>query len=417
MRKFAVVGSPISHSLSPNIFNGISNLLNIDSHYTRICSSSFEDALELAKKLNIEFLNITSPYKSDVATCIENKNEIDLRLFNSLFINNHKGLVANNTDIDAFNTIINNCQIPKNSRLLILGGGDTAFLSYYQLNKLKYNNITIAVREGLRAQFESNIVNTLNLIELDSLMEYDVLINTIPKSEINFEFLEYKPNLILIDTIYHKPFLNNLNVKYIGGVDWLILQAIPNISKLFNIELLASAVHDTLKIKQHKTVVLSGMMACGKSLVSKELHSSHNIKSADLDGLIAKYTNKTSAQIIREDGINQFREIEFKILENAVKSNKYELLSLGGGTLTHPKAAQFVNLMCYNIWVYSDFDLIQDRLARDKTDRPLLDTNNLTEIYYSRELTYYKYSDLIVENSNNVTSTIRRIHDEMLNLL
>ena len=67
MKRFYVVGNPVSHSLSPKLFTYIFNTLNIDAEYlTYMPTTSNELRSFLNNKMNkFSGLNVTLPFKVD----------------------------------------------------------------------------------------------------------------------------------------------------------------------------------------------------------------------------------------------------------------------------------------------------------------------------------------------------------------
>ena len=164
MIRSAVIGNPISHSQSPLIFNSISKFYEIKSHYTRLAGNSFDEILNLAKLLNINSLNITSPYKNIAYKSADFKDEYSEITKNSNFlIFENNRLNAYNTDYFAFQKIFSNLNFDKKDQILIFGAGDTAFLITKILNSYGYYNLNFVVRDKIKVKNDF-FKNNQNLI-------------------------------------------------------------------------------------------------------------------------------------------------------------------------------------------------------------------------------------------------------------
>ena len=65
MKNFAVIGSPIKHSLSPYLHNYVYNSANINAKYAKkeVSINELSNVIELIRSGNLDGINITIPYK------------------------------------------------------------------------------------------------------------------------------------------------------------------------------------------------------------------------------------------------------------------------------------------------------------------------------------------------------------------
>src|SRR5688572_12117051 len=104
-RLYAVVGDPISHSLSPLIHNRWMREAGLDAHYSAIHLQA-EDAAPGIRSLAHDYsgLNITLPHKI-AALAASEKTSTDAKRIgaaNTLVRNDSGGWSAHNTDIEGF---------------------------------------------------------------------------------------------------------------------------------------------------------------------------------------------------------------------------------------------------------------------------------------------------------------------------
>jgi len=236
--KFALIGNPISHSLSPRLHKIIYKKLNIDADYSKIEVSS-EKLLNFMKKNKFNGLNITIPYKEMVIPIL---SEIDKSSKIIGAVNCVSGLKGFNTDWKGFLKAIeiNNIELEK-MNCLILGAGGAARAVAYALFKSNVRSITIKNRTKDRLNkimiwmdsfFHNNRINS----------NPDIIINCTPLGmspdidSIPFNTKNISNNQILIDTIYNPLITKWMKIgaekgaNVIGGLDMLIAQALYSIN-------------------------------------------------------------------------------------------------------------------------------------------------------------------------------------------
>ena len=138
MIRAAVLGSPISHSLSPKIHRKAYELLGVDSEYTAIevDEKSFPDFFQ---KLDSNDdgsrwsgFSLTMPLKEVVLQYCGASDPIAKRIDsgNTLFRSDNSWKVTS-TDYLAFQNLL---KVSKNSKVAIIGGGGTARAAIGALN-------------------------------------------------------------------------------------------------------------------------------------------------------------------------------------------------------------------------------------------------------------------------------------------
>ena len=102
----ALIGNPVSHSLSPVMQNAAFKYLGLDLIYLAIpCKNEdLELVLNSLKKINCKGLNITIPYKEKVFDLCSEISPIanKLKAINTLKLNSDKEWSATNTDVEGF---------------------------------------------------------------------------------------------------------------------------------------------------------------------------------------------------------------------------------------------------------------------------------------------------------------------------
>ena len=247
LTKTAVIGSPINHSLSPNIHN---YWIKKNKIRTAVYQKIKIDALELNKKINNLIndnfigLNVTIPLKELAYNICEELSETakKLKAVNTLTLKNGK-IIGNNTDPKGFINSVDdktrNTNIIKKN-VLVVGAGGSARSIVYALHSM-HAKIIIANRtpdkaETLSHDLEVNLkTHKFNEIQ-DLVPNLDMIINTSSlgmagSDNLNLSLKEAKKNLYIYDLVY-KPSQTNLlkeaeinNLSYQNGLAMLVHQA------------------------------------------------------------------------------------------------------------------------------------------------------------------------------------------------
>jgi shikimate kinase len=166
-----------------------------------------------------------------------------------------------------------------------------------------------------------------------------------------------------------------------------------------------------MKNKGHnKTIIfLTGFMGSGKSTVGPIFANTIGYQFVDLDALIEQKEGKKIGAIFAAEGEKKFRALERETLQELLHSES-TVISLGGGTVTHPETLAMVKKNGVLIYLRSDVEHIYRRL-RTKSDRPmlrnddgvLLDGDDLIrkiETLLNSRTPFYEQADIIVTTDN-----------------
>ncbi len=244
--KFAIIGNPISHSLSPILHNYWFNKYNINAEYEllNIKESEIPIIINKIKKKEIKGINVTLPYKKSVipflSKTINDANET--HSVNTIMLDENDSLIGENTDVFGFQAAylksIPN-QEKKNKKILILGAGGVAPSIIFALLKSNFLNISLANRTYEKSLFLKKNFKGIAVIKWDEislhLNKFDIIINATSlglKSSDDFkiDFSNSKKSMIFIDTIYN-PSQTNLiryfkskNLRSHNGLNMFIYQ-------------------------------------------------------------------------------------------------------------------------------------------------------------------------------------------------
>ena len=169
-----------------------------------------------------------------------------------------------------------------------------------------------------------------------------------------------------------------------------------------------------------RSIFLIGMMGSGKPQTGLKLAELLKYKYIDLDSLIEKLAKKSINQIFKDEGENNFRELEASCLKETIKIPSL-VISTGGGIVTKSENWGILR-QGITAWIDLDEDIAIGRLKNEIENRPLLQGKNLNDLYMSifqaRE-NFYSQADLRIqvkeENIEEVAmKIINAIHKEII---
>jgi len=216
----ALIGNPVSHSLSPIMQNAALLYLGLDLIYIAVpCrDENLELVLNSFKKINCKGLNITIPHKEKVFNLCSEISPIahKLKAINTLKLNSKKEWSATNTDVEGFIYPLKNLNLAK-KKSIILGSGGAARSVIQGLINLNLSTISVISRN--KSSLNELIKNFDNQIQLQGFLnndhqaqiliqEADLIVNTTP---VGMKTTKYENNLLP----YGEAFWRSLNSKTI----------------------------------------------------------------------------------------------------------------------------------------------------------------------------------------------------------
>ena len=142
--------------------------------------------------------------------------------------------------------------------------------------------------------------------------------------------------------------------------------------------------------KLHRTVVMVGMMGCGKTAIGRALAERLDVPFLDSDAEIEAAANAAITDIFARDGEPFFRKREAEVIERLL-SGPACILSTGGGAFMQESNRAAIDKLAVSVWLDAPLPLLWDRV-RHKDTRPLLQTADplatLTEIFHDRTPIY-----------------------------
>ncbi|MCU7557189.1 shikimate dehydrogenase [Macrococcus capreoli] len=205
---FAVIGHPISHSLSPVMHHANFKALWRDDEYCalNIEPKHFHHIKDIIAEKALDGFNVTIPFKVDI---MQYCDEIDtaaqmIGAVNTVHIKNGQWIGYNTDGIGYLFSIQEH--LKDNMNVLILGAGGASRAISYTL--VQHHRVTVANRTVSRVQSWPFEVACKTYDQLDDLSVYDLVINTTPVGMTGYEDTsliacdQLKASCIVSDIIY-----------------------------------------------------------------------------------------------------------------------------------------------------------------------------------------------------------------------
>ena len=173
-----------------------------------------------------------------------------------------------------------------------------------------------------------------------------------------------------------------------------------------------------------KKIFLVGFMATGKTTIGKRLSSKLNLPFLDSDKEIEKHLKASISNIFKVYGENKFRKIEEKIILDKINNTHFNgfVMSLGGGAFLNSNIRDLINSKGISVWLDANIDIISNRIANSKNERPLTlkyNSKEKLEILLKERIIYYQLANIKVNVINtskeNMTKIIlKKIHKHIM---
>ncbi len=136
-----------------------------------------------------------------------------------------------------------------------------------------------------------------------------------------------------------------------------------------------------------RSVVMVGLMGCGKSSVGKRLAVRLGLPFTDADEEIEKAAGKSINDIFADHGECHFRDGERRVIARLL-GNGPQVLATGGGAFINPDTRAQIKDKGISVWLKADLPVLMRRVNKRDT-RPLLKSDDPEQVM--RELMESRY--------------------------
>ena len=413
--RFGLIGEKLGHSFSAEIHE------KLKSNPYALVELSKDDMATFFSEKNFSAINVTIPYKTAVLPYLTHVDG-DAKAIGAVntVVNRGGELWGYNTDFFGLCALIEHADITlKNKKVAIFGTGGTSKTAHAVAEFLGAKEILTVSRQA-----DEGVITYKELITHHTSVE--VIINTTPvgmypnTEAVPVDISAFSKLSGVIDAIYN-PLRTKLildakkrGIKAEGGLYMLVAQAVraselfldctyePETTERIHQELLACT----------ENIVLSGMPGAGKSTVGKLLAKELGKAFFDLDEEIVRASGRSIPEIFATDGESCFRNLETKVLCEALANQKGIVLATGGGAIL---ADENIDLLHRNGKIYFIDRPLEELLPT--SDRPLASTADaIRQRFEERYDRYCATADCRIDGDGSVETVANRIRKEFLHL-
>ena len=210
--KLGVIGSPIEHSLSPQLHNYWIKKNNLNAVYDKklLKQDEIEKLILDLREEKIHGLNVTVPFKKTVIPFLDVLSEEarHAESVNTIYKKNNK-IVGENTDIEGFKIGLETTnQVIKDKEALILGAGGVVPSIIIALKKMQISKIYLSNRTKQKALEIKKLFPEIEIIEWGKTVNFNIIINATSVGlregeEINIDYEKISKNKLFYDVIYN----------------------------------------------------------------------------------------------------------------------------------------------------------------------------------------------------------------------
>lgn len=252
MIKGAVLGSPISHSLSPLLHTSAFDFLGVEGAYTSIEVKSGELAAFLSEENEIsqsfDYFSLTMPLKEELVRLNVRRDPLAVRIqsANTLFRSGSEWM-ATSTDGSGFLQVLSDVSPDQLRKTLILGAGGTARAVADALDSVS-EHIHVMGRSHAREEAMTSCITRAEFTFLSwqdaiDFEFYDLIVNTTPAgaADVLISKVPKKIKAIYFDVLY-KPLPTPLAAvwrdhggRVYDGIDLLVYQGIDQLDLILDL--------------------------------------------------------------------------------------------------------------------------------------------------------------------------------------
>ena len=441
---YAVVGKPILHSLSPEMFRAAFADREMDAEYVRLASTDCESAVRTLEDMGADGFNATSPYKEELVQLME---RLDRTVEETGAVNAvvRKGgqWVGHNTDVAGVSKALSNSNVKvRGEKAVVLGTGGAARAAIVAL-LADGASVTVAGRDSPKAlelsrEFGCERASLTDAGLGKALSGRSLVVGCLATGKRVVKPGLLNPGIAVLDANYRTETTlvkdaRSRGCSIIDGREWLVQQG----AESFNIFTSRDAPVDAMRraafsgevarLRANRVVkpsiILAGFMASGKTSTGRALARRLGRGFADTDAMVEKAAGSAIPEIFKFGGEMGFRAMERGAIKDAsvmpgrgAALNIGLVVAVGGGAVLDPRNVELLKGMGPVVLLWIDEATATERES-GAGKRPLLKgrakVSSIRKILAERERAYFKSSDLVVDSRGAVKDVAGVIADEV----
>ncbi len=241
----AVIGDPISQSLSPTLYNAAFAAVNLDWVYVafQVPKGSSAAVVKAFRELGLVAFSVTMPHKQAVAQVVDELSE-EARLLGAVnIVANREGrLIGHNTDGPGLVRALQQeaGYDPANKRCMVVGTGGAARAAVLALSTAGARSVAVLGRNQVAALAVAELAGSVGQVASSKdIAEQELIVNATPVGMNNYHtsgdhpiaFSSLHPGQLVVDMVYDPPETPLLEAAKeqgatpLGGLAMLVHQA------------------------------------------------------------------------------------------------------------------------------------------------------------------------------------------------
>lgn len=160
-----------------------------------------------------------------------------------------------------------------------------------------------------------------------------------------------------------------------------------------------------------KTIVLVGLMGCGKTSIGRRLAKKLELEFFDSDHEVEAAAGCPIKEILSVFGDEAFKSGENRVIARLLDQSVH-VLATGGGSFMTDKTRELIKEKAISVWLNADLPTLVARVSR-RNDRPMLGDGNQEEVLtqlIEERYPVYKGADIHVDTFDEPTNaTVDRV--------
>lgn len=396
--QLGVIGNPIEHSISPQLHNTMIEKMNLDYTYSafRVREGEVGKALDGMRALNIRGFNVTIPHKITACDLCDEVDPFAKKMGACNTLVNTKGIIKGyNTDGPGFIRALKYKGVEAcGKKVAILGAGGAAAGVAMALADEGVKSIVIVNRTHEKAEALAKRINCYYpgvAAAGDRYTNADILINTtsvgMNSDKCPVENLNgMKQGGVVCDIVYCPretallKMAKEKGFKTVGGIGMLINQAVIAFELFTGRDVDRETVDYLYRMTElTKSIVLTGFMGTGKTVIGKRLCALTGAEFIDTDALIEEKTGMKIPDIFAKHGEAYFRDVESEVIKS-LAGRQGAVISTGGGAVIRRENIDILRekggvIFCLK----ADIERVYRNIGSNTQSRPLLSGKTMEE--------------------------------------
>jgi shikimate kinase len=176
----------------------------------------------------------------------------------------------------------------------------------------------------------------------------------------------------------------------------------------------------TISFMPPQTIVLVGLMGCGKTSIGKRLAKRLELPFHDSDIEVEEAAGCPLKDIFDIYGEDAFKSGEYRVISRLLGQPTH-ILATGGGSFAHEPTRNIIKEKSISVWLKADLETLISRVTR-RSDRPTFNEadnqQDVLEKLVAERYPLYEMADIHVQTFDEPTNTtVDRVITEISNFV